>query len=269
MEVTSLQSVGGSVRDAMNDFGWPVLLTLILFVFIKWPRLRPYQRMAGTEASTKARLAVLAFVALTLLIIWTDWPGALNDQFWRDHALLSGTVTSVLLLGAGLLLFDAESHRRRAARQHEINKEMHRSLRAALQSLNYSSLTLLDESLPRDRRVPYLDLARGDLRAYVDHVNHWALVSLILDADDLTVAHILTRLRSKASRIADFFPERPLGVEAGDFMLIFNGERASWKQHLTELEDIHGELNKATIEGDATPAPTMRRTLRHAKTPEG
>lgn len=61
----------------------------------------------------KQIVALVALGTLIVLLYLTDWPGEELSQFWSEHALLSGTLTSVLLFGAGLLSADARLERRR------------------------------------------------------------------------------------------------------------------------------------------------------------
>jgi hypothetical protein len=54
-------------------------------------------------------LAVACGVSLVVVVI-TDWPLGSLAEFWADHAIVSALVTSLLLVGAGFLAFEAREN---------------------------------------------------------------------------------------------------------------------------------------------------------------
>jgi len=92
-------------------------VTAVLFVLVEigifvavW-RLADKARKQQLTARTAALLAAACAVLLMLQIAtdWplTDWPTAEINQFWGEHGVVSGTVHSILLLGVGLLSYEA------------------------------------------------------------------------------------------------------------------------------------------------------------------
>jgi len=68
------------------------------------------RRWLGTAKQGLAVVSLVALVALTVL----DWPAEAVSEFWSSHPILTGTVTTALILGAGLLALESSRERRLA-----------------------------------------------------------------------------------------------------------------------------------------------------------
>jgi hypothetical protein len=86
-----------------------VLLEIGIFVAV-W-RLAERARKQQLTARTATILAVACAVLLMLQIVsdWplSDWPTPAINRFWSEHGIVTGTLHSVLLLGVGLLSYEA------------------------------------------------------------------------------------------------------------------------------------------------------------------
>jgi hypothetical protein len=92
-------------------------MTRILFILVElavavavW-RLGDKARKQQLTARSAALLASACAVLLMLLIVtdWplTDWPSPEINKFWDEHSTVTGTLHSILLLGVGLLSYEA------------------------------------------------------------------------------------------------------------------------------------------------------------------
>ncbi|MBD7918647.1 hypothetical protein H9657_10220 [Cellulomonas sp. Sa3CUA2] len=112
---------------------WSTILPVACGVAICWWVGRA---LLAAPPRVKQGVALLAICALAAIMFWTDWPHARLAQFWAEHAIVSGTVTSILLLGAGLLAVDARAERLRGERTDQV-------MRLALQELDAPATELL------------------------------------------------------------------------------------------------------------------------------
>jgi len=62
-------------------------------------------RKGYIESAPLLAMAALCLVVLFLMNV-TDWPWEVLTQFWRDHAVVSSTVSTLLLIGVGFLAFE-------------------------------------------------------------------------------------------------------------------------------------------------------------------
>lgn len=64
---------------------------------------------ARSRAWSYRVLQVLAVLSVVLLgiVLFSDWPGEWLSTFWADHSVLAGLLSTVLLVGAGLLGIEA------------------------------------------------------------------------------------------------------------------------------------------------------------------
>lgn len=69
--------------------------------------------LARTQAISARTVRVLAFAcaAALLLMLWTDWPSELLADFWAQHSILAGILSTVLLVGIVFLLFEEKEQR--------------------------------------------------------------------------------------------------------------------------------------------------------------
>lgn len=145
--------------------------------------------MTSASNAAKRLTAALAVGVLIGVVFVTDWPlpgllGLDSDAFWRDHALLSGVVGSVLLLGAGLLTYDVERDIRRMRVRRRVEDLMFHSLSGALADLA-SRLPAVRHQIDaayhsREGSSPDVRAARDSLRHLTDELRHWQVVSLTL-----------------------------------------------------------------------------------------
>ena len=89
-----------------------VVLLLGSFLSRKWTRSGP------TRAVRQRRIALALIMLLVILTLWADWPSNLFSlsAFWRDHALVDGTLVALLLLSSGYLALDLTLENARDAR---------------------------------------------------------------------------------------------------------------------------------------------------------
>ena len=64
-------------------------------------------RRGSIGRRTLIALAALCAAGLVTMTL-TDWPAETLDNFWADHSVLSATLSTVLLVGAGFLAFEAQ-----------------------------------------------------------------------------------------------------------------------------------------------------------------
>lgn len=89
-----------------------------------------------------ALASIAALVALTVL----DWPVGRISDFWSDHPILTGTVTTALILGAGLLAWESSRERRLA--------QMDQSITTGGMAGLVQPLATIDFALTATRYVP-------------------------------------------------------------------------------------------------------------------
>jgi hypothetical protein len=147
------------------------------------------QRFARASTATKRFAAALAVGILFGTVLATDWPlpGLLHyetDAFWRDHALVSGVVGSVLLLGSGWLAYDVERDIRRERVRHRVEDLMYHSLSASLANLA-NRLPAVRHQIDTAYRAGAATKAdarpvRDALLHLTEELRHWQVVSLTL-----------------------------------------------------------------------------------------
>lgn len=147
------------------------------------------RRLTSASNAAKRLTAGLSVGVLISVVVVTDWPlpgllGVDADAFWREHALLSGVVGSVLLLGAGLLTYDVERDIRRMRVRRRVEDLMYHSLSGALADLA-SRLPAVRHQIEatyrsRDGLRPDVRATRDSLRHLMEELRHWQVVSLTL-----------------------------------------------------------------------------------------
>lgn len=161
--------------------------------------------------------AWIAFLTMVTLAFLTDWPftieigGMDSAEFWRDHALLSGFVASVLLLGAGVLTLDVPRAERQARAGQRVQDEMHAALAGSLERCFNAfgrwgtAVRVIDDSpssaASASTTARELQLA---VERLIEDLRHWQMVTLALRADlDPRCADLLARQINLAKRARD------------------------------------------------------------------
>lgn len=63
------------------------------------------------ERRWQLSLAVLCGLALLVVVVVTDWPLGVLAKFWADHSVVSAVLSTLLLVGVGVLAFEAHDRR--------------------------------------------------------------------------------------------------------------------------------------------------------------
>ncbi len=88
-----------------------VIVLIEVGVFVAAWRLGEKARKQQLTARTATILAAICAFLLMIQILtdWplTDWPTPAINRFWGQHGVVSGTLHSILLLGVGLLSYEA------------------------------------------------------------------------------------------------------------------------------------------------------------------
>jgi hypothetical protein len=84
-----------------------VEIALAIGVWRLAERARKQQLTARTAATLAAVCAVLLLFQIATDWPLTDWPTSRINEFWDQHSIVTGTINSVLLLGVGLLAYEA------------------------------------------------------------------------------------------------------------------------------------------------------------------
>ena len=176
---------------------------------------RPGRAWTRLAKQVLALTSIIALLALTVL----DWPVERVSQFWSAHPILTGTVTTALILGAGLLAWESARERRLA--------QMDQSITTAGMAGLVQPLATIDFALTSARFAP--DLAASHRAELTSPPLRWARswlaqgTGLPQDRPAPPIDEALVRIVAEESIRAlmstvrgwtDLLTRTPLGLEA-------------------------------------------------------
>ncbi|MDQ3481577.1 MAG: hypothetical protein M3423_09690 [Actinomycetota bacterium] len=107
----------GTALLVIGVVGFILAFTLVI--------LRARRGLVGEKTLLSA--AGVCFAALVVMNI-TDWPWEVLTEFWRNHAVVSATVSTLLLVGVGFLAFEVRDVQRQKALDDSITAAGHSGL---------------------------------------------------------------------------------------------------------------------------------------------
>lgn len=198
-------------------------------------------RLTSAPPRFRHRVAKGAFLLLFFAILLTDWPGFNGNPrwsiFWASHALLAGTITSVVLLGAGLLAFDVETESLRTARRLAV-------ARSIFANVEFEFRQLLRNTQDRENPRPKegedakrsIDIVLTGINRFDAEVRNAQLLSIALGGDEATrLAELLSRLSARSSLLT-------YSLTGGDTSFGEDGYFVLGSSYWQSISDIGGIL---------------------------
>ncbi len=128
----------GTVLLVLGAVGFTAVITLVI--------LRARRGLVGERTLLVA--AGLCFAALVVMNI-SDWPWEVLTEFWRDHAVVSATVSTLLLVSVGFLAFEVRDVQQQKTLDDSITAAGHAGLVDYLMGVEVA-LALVQRSMSPD-----------------------------------------------------------------------------------------------------------------------
>lgn len=152
------------------------------------------QKVIGTNALKKRILAVLTVLATVAGIVLVDLPG--NEcarEFMSSRSFLTGVVTSLLILGAGLLAYDARAEKEREKHAAILRREAFEQLSGAWDRTQKAAVMELDWESPAEQSDEYYH----SLRESFDSAGIWlAVLANLTDDESLRCTRLVASYRA-------------------------------------------------------------------------
>jgi len=184
---------------------WPLVLIALTVALLIAVVLAPglLHRLPNASPRLRHRVAWGTFFSLFITILWTDWPGVNVhprwSDFWASHALLAGTFTSVVLLGAGLLLFDVETESLRRTRRLAVARSIFANVEFEFRRLVIATEDLQMSKAKNPQGANRVDELGEAINRFNQEVRNAQLLSLGLGGDEGTrLAELLLRLSARS-----------------------------------------------------------------------
>lgn len=147
-----------------------------------------------TSALTKRILAVMAVLATVAGIVFVDVPG--NEcarEFMSSRSFLTGVVTSLLILGAGLLAYDARAEKEREKHAASLRRQAFVQLSDAWDRTQKAAVMELDWESPVEQSDEYYNFVRESF----DSAGIWlAVLANLTDDESLKCTRLVASYRA-------------------------------------------------------------------------
>jgi len=168
------------------------------------------KRVIRTNALTKRILAVTTVLTTVAGIVLVDLPG--NEcarEFMSSRSFLTGVVTSLLILGAGLLAYDARAEKEREKHAASLRREAFEQLSGAWDRTQKAAVMELDWESPAEQSDEYYH----SLRESFDSAGIWlAVLANLTDDESLKCTRLVASYRASLTLLLTP-PQQPRGLK--------------------------------------------------------